>query len=309
MKRLSRHLGGPRLLIKRDDQTGLGLGGNKTRKLEYLISDALQLGHDSIITAGAAQSNHCRQTAAAAARIGLPCHLALGGTAPAVPNGNLLLDHLFGASIHWSGDARKGENIPKITAMLQGKGLNPCVIPYGGSSPIGSLGFVSAMLELDAQIPPASPFPDAIIFASSSGGTQSGLTVGATVLQKDISLIGINIDKGEAGDGSFLDHVAKLTNDTAGQLGLNDEYNPGNFNLRSDYVGEGYGVIGDLEREAILLAARFEGILLDPVYTARAFGGLVDMIANREFSANDTVLFWHTGGVPALFSNPEDLYR
>lgn len=307
MERLSRHLGGPRLLIKRDDQTGLAMGGNKTRKLEYLIGDAIRQGHDCLVTAGAAQSNHCRQTAAAAAQLGLGCHLVLGGSAPNVRNGNLLLDHLLGAIVHWAGEARKGETIPQIAADLRAQGLSPYVIPYGGSNPVGSLGFVSAMFELDGQLGPRNKFPNSIVFASSSGGTQAGLVVGATLLEKDVSLVGINIDKGETNSPSFVDHVTSLANATAKNLEVHKEYQSGDIILKSEYVGDGYGVVGELEREAISMAARFEGILLDPVYTARAFGGMLDMILKRDFSKGDTILFWHTGGSPAIFAYAEDL--
>ncbi len=175
---LSRHIGGPAIVIKRDDQTGLALGGNKTRKLEYLLGDAIARGADVVVTGGAAQSNHCRQTAAAAAACGMGCHLALGGEAPEVMNGNLLLDELLGATIHWSGENRKGENIPEICRQLEGQGLQPYVIPYGGSNATGAIGYVEAMRELVLQLGSEMNAISHMVFASSSGGTHAGLLLG-----------------------------------------------------------------------------------------------------------------------------------
>ena len=199
LSRLSAHLGGPRLLIKRDDQTGLALGGNKTRKLEFLIAEALAQHCDTVVTAGAAQSNHCRQTAAAAARAGLACHLVLGGTPPTLPNGNLLLDTLLGATLHWTGAQRKGESIPEIAATLRNQGRYPYLIPYGGSNATGALGFVAAVAELKQQLERLGETVDAIVFASSSGGTHAGLTLGQRLFDLQTQLIGIEIDKGGTG--------------------------------------------------------------------------------------------------------------
>lgn len=299
---LSRKLGGPRIMIKRDDLSGLALGGNKTRKLEFLIGDALAKGCDTIITGGAEQSNHCRQTAAAAALCGLDCHLVLGGSEPEALQGNILLDHLLGANIHWSGQFRKGERIPDLVRELEGKGRRPYVIPYGGSNEIGALGFVEAVRELNQQILQQDLGLTHIVFASSSGGTQAGFVVGSTLYGAEYRLIGIEIDKGEIGEHSFRSHVESLVSRTAALVGVSTANISDAVELRNDYVGAGYAVVGDLEREAIKLLAQTEGILVDPVYTGRAFGGCVDMIRRGEFSSRDTVLFWHTGGAPALFS-------
>ena len=307
LPRLSEALGGPRILIKRDDLTGLALGGNKVRKLEYLVGEALSLGCDCLITGGAAQSNHCRQTAAAAAARGLECHLALGGEAPALPGGNLLLDMFLGAKIHWSGEQRKGERIPSIEEELRSAGKRPYVIPYGGSNEIGALGFVEAVRELGAQLASMGEMPDAIVFPSSSGGTQAGLIVGAKVQGLRSALVGIAIDKGEAGDGPFADRVLELARETGASVAPGERFSSGDVILKNGYLGGGYGVVGDLERQAIRLMARTEGILLDPVYTGRAFGGLVDMVKNGEYGHGQTVLFWHTGGTPALFPYADSL--
>jgi D-cysteine desulfhydrase len=308
MERLGKLLGGPRIFIKRDDQTGLAMGGNKTRKLEYFLGEALAQGCDSLVTAGAAQSNHCRQTAAAAAANGLTCHLLLGGEAPDLAGGNLLLDELLGATIHWCGSHRKGEDIPKIAEGLRAGGHRPFVIPYGGSTALGALGFVEAARELRSQLEEFRLRPSAIVFASSSGGTQAGLEVGTRLFGIDARLVAIGIDKyerrpedgAEAGLGGLPGRVRSIARETAALLGLKlDIGEPG---LREDFLGEGYGVVGDNERRAILLAARTEGILLDPVYAGRAFGALISMIEAGEFSAGEELIFWHTGGSPALFS-------
>ncbi len=303
LNRLSQQLGGPRLLVKRDDQTGLATGGNKTRKLEFLVADALDQGADMVITAGAVQSNHCRQTAAAAARLGLGCALVLGGEAPSTPNGNLLLDQLLGAQIYWTGPHRRGERLEEIADQSRQAGHLPYIIPYGGSNAIGASGYVAAMLELSQQL--ESDYPegiDHIVVASSSGGTQAGLAVGARAVGFRGQIVGISIDKEEAGDERYLVHLAKLANATAAHVGLDADFTPSDFVVNQDYLGDGYGVVSDLEREAIQLTARLEGLVLDPVYTGRAMGGLIDMIRRGAIGPGQTVLFWHTGGMPALFA-------
>ena len=307
LPRLSESLRGPRILVKRDDLSGLALGGNKVRKLEYLAADALARGCDCLVTGGAAQSNHCRQTAAAAAALGLGCHLALAGGRPEAPSGNFLLDLLLGAQIHWSGPDRKGERIPLIAAELRAAGRNPYVIPYGGSNEIGALGFVAAAGELAAQLGAAGEQVDAIVFASSSGGTQAGLVVGARLHKLRSAVVGIAIDKGEAGEGPFAERVLELAEKAASIAAPGERFAPADIVLKEGYVGGGYGVVGELERRAIRLAARTEGLLLDPVYTGRAFGALVDLIEKGEFTRGQTVLFWHTGGAPALFSYASSL--
>jgi D-cysteine desulfhydrase len=304
---LSKHLGGPAILMKRDDQTGLALGGNKTRKLEFLLGDALAQGADVVVTGGAAQSNHCRQTAAAAAVCGLGCHLALGGEEPVELDGNLLLDRLLGATIHWSGAHRKGENIPAICDVLRESGRQPYIIPYGGSNAIGAAGLAVAMPELALQLGLEAAGVSHIVFASSSGGTHAGLMVGTVLCGLGARVVGINIDKDESGEMTLGEHILNLAGATAALLGLDHAYTAADLILRDDYVGAGYGVIGDREREAISLTARLEGILLDPVYTGRAMGGLIDMIGNGEIGPGDRVLFWHTGGSPALFAHTGEL--
>jgi D-cysteine desulfhydrase family pyridoxal phosphate-dependent enzyme len=307
LKRLTSRLGGPTLLIKRDDQTGLAFGGNKTRKLEFLIADALEGGYDTILTAGAAQSNHCRQTAAAAARAGLRCEVILGGNPDPRPNGNLLLDLLLGTTVHWTTREHRIERMSERAAALRSEGKKPYVIPYGGSNGIGASGYVVAMAELVGQLNTAHLTVKEIIVASSSGGTQAGLVLGAKIARFSGRITGISIDKGERAPEPFEEEMAGIANDAAERLGLGERCVPGDFHVRYDFLGGGYGVVGETEREAIGLLAREEGILLDPVYTGRAFGGLIHMIRQSEFSPDDSVLFWHTGGGPALFAYSGEL--
>ena len=303
LDRLSAHLGGPRLWVKRDDLTGLACGGNKTRKLEFLVGAALAEGCDTLLTAGAAQSNHCRQTAAAAARCGLGCHLILGGEAPAELDGNLLLDHLLGAQVHWCGAHRKGEDLPALAERLRRQGRRPCLIPYGGSSALGAAGFAAALRELQAQ----AIAPTHIVFASSSGGTHAGLLAGRALTGLQAEIWGIRIDKEEAPDRPFSTEIAALASACADLLDLPAAPGLADVRLLEDWLGQGYGVVGAAEREAVGLAARFEGLLLDPVYTGRAFAGLLELIRRGTFHPEDRILFWHTGGTPALFPNRREL--
>lgn len=307
LKRLSAHLGGPTIWIKRDDQTGLGLGGNKTRKLEFLLADAIDRGCDTLVTAGAAQSNHCRQTAAAAAKAGLRCELVLGGEAKNPPEGNLLLDELFGAKVHWTGMERRGERMEEVAASLRAAGRVPYIIPYGGSNGVGAAGYVVAMAELVGQMNSQGVKFDRCVVASSSGGTQAGMVLGKKIARFDGEVTGISIDKGERGPDPFEEQMTDIANAAADRLGLDLRCSPSDFLVRYGYLGGGYGIVGEPEREAIRLMAALEGILLDPVYTGRAMGGLIDMIHRKEIPAGANVLFWHTGGAPALFAYARDL--
>jgi L-cysteate sulfo-lyase len=301
LKTLSSYLGGPKVYIKRDDQTGLAMGGNKTRKLEYFFGEALSKGCDVVITGGAQQSNHCRQTAAAAAQCGVECHLVLGGEQPNELNGNLLLDTLFGATIHFCGNLRKGEKIPEIFEQLTTQGKKPYIIPYGGSNVTGALGFVDAVEELQMQMKTQNLQFNEIVFASSSGGTQAGLMLGKELFKSEFNILGIGIDKDEIEGKSLENYILKLANETSSKLNINKEFSKKDVHLNNNYLGEGYGVVSAAEKEAIDLMARLEGILLDPVYTAKAMAGLIDIIRKNYYSKTDKVLFWHTGGAPALF--------
>jgi D-cysteine desulfhydrase len=297
LERLSKHLGGPEIWIKRDDQTGLATGGNKARKLEFLAADALAQGADHLVTTGAPQSNHARQTAAAAARLGLSCSLVLRGPKPAATTGNLLLDHLLGAHVYWSDGRDCNEAIGQVLADLRAIGRRPYFIPLGGSNVIGATGYVLAMQELMAQAAEAHLNFDFIVFASSSGGTQAGVALGARAFGYRGTALGISVDHPA---DSLKAQVAALATATATHLGLDAPAVGDLINVNDDYLGEGYARVGETEREAIRMMAQLEGILLDPVYTGRTFGGLIDLIRWGAFTRGQRVLFWHTGGTAAL---------
>ncbi|HBG74216.1 MAG: pyridoxal-5'-phosphate-dependent protein [Chloroflexi bacterium GWB2_49_20] len=297
LPRLTKFLQGPKLFIKRDDQTGLAFGGNKTRKLEFLLADALSRDAKTLLTAGAVQSNHCRQTAAAAARFGMACVLVLTGKKPAFPSANLLLDELFGAKIIWVDDRSYRERVLQQTFdHLAASGKAPYLVPYGGSSPIGSMGYAYAMQEFISQNVPV----DWIIFASSSGGTQAGLASGAHLFGYKGKILGISIDepreKLQASVAQLASAISELENKPHNFL-------PDDILVNADYCKAGYGIFTDLEKNAIKLFAEYEGLLLDPVYTGRAAGGLLDLVNKGYFRKSDRVLFWHTGGQPALFAS------
>jgi len=302
LETLSKAYNGPEIYMKRDDLTSLGMGGNKTRKLEFLIGEALEQGKDTLVTAGGLQSNHCRLTAAAARKAGLKCHLVLNGTEPANPNGNLLLDKIFGAKVHYCDRKDRDDRLSQVGEELEGIGKKPYVIPVGGSNSTGSVGYVNAMLELDTQLKKIQINPDAIVFATSSGGTHAGLTLGAKIIDFKGQVLGISIDQTKTGDDSFLPILTEIVNTTANRIGSDIQMTDNDFLLNCDYLGAGYATPGDLEFSSIKDLAQYEGILLGPVYTARAMGGLLDLIQKGVFTKNQTILFWHTGGTPELFA-------
>ena len=299
---LTRELGGPALWIKRDDQTGLALGGNKTRKLEFLLGDALAKGCDTLVTLGAAQSNHCRQTAAAAAKAGLRCELILNGQKPETPNGNLLLNGLFGANEHWIERSQRATKLQSLSNELIAQGRKPFPITVGGSNGVGATGYVVAMIELMDQLRALGQQVDHILFGTSSGGTQAGIELGARVAGYAGKLHGLSIDKNDPEHLEYETEVAEIARDCAEYIGSAVRLTKDDIRVVYGYRGEGYGVVGELERTAIRLMARTEGILLDPVYAGRAFGALLDLIRRGVFQRGETVLFWHTGGAPALFA-------
>jgi D-cysteine desulfhydrase family pyridoxal phosphate-dependent enzyme len=296
LPRLSEALGGPRLLIKRDDQTGLAFGGNKTRKLEFLLAEARDLDADTLISGGSLQSNHCRQTAAAAARFGFKCMLVLTGEKPKELSANLLLDRLFGAEIVYVPERKDRDRVLQETfdgALTEGK--KPYLVPYGGSNPTGALGYAFAMKELIDQ----NINPDWLVFATSSGGTHAGLVLGQRVFGYGGKVLGISIDESEEWLKQNVSELASLTSE---KLGERMEFTPEEVLANANYCSAGYGVLTKQEREAIRLFATHEGLLLDPVYTGRAAAGMIDLIRKGFFKKNETVLFLHTGGQPALFA-------
>ena len=307
MGRLSEKYPGFTIYLKRDDNTGLASGGNKTRKLEYLIHEALSQNFDTIITAGAQQSNHCRQTAAACAATGLGCHLILGGSEPEKYDGNLLLSFLLGANIHFSGENRKGEGISLLRTELENKGKRVYTIPYGGSNLTGALGFVNAVGELMNQMTTLDLKVDYIFFASSSGGTQAGLTLGKELFGLSSELMPVTIDKSETQGVTLEEIVFKIFTEGKEVLDIKKEYQLKDIKLIKDYDGPGYGVITQNEIFALRELATTEGIILDPVYTARAFYGMLDYLKKGRIPTDSTVLFWHTGGLPANFHYADQL--
>jgi len=308
LPRLSAALGGPRILVKRDDQTGLAFGGNKTRKLEFLVAEAQEQGAKMMISAGAIQSNHCRQTAAAAARFGFECTLVLTGEMPEQPSGNLLLDQLFGARIVNVADRKDRDRVLQETFdQAASEGKKPYLVPYGGSSPTGALGYAFAVEELMKQMAGFRSFQnfgsldrvDWIIFGTSSGGTHAGLVLGQRVFGCQGKALGISIDE----PVEWLQkNISALASSASEKLGERIEFVPADVSANADYCAAGYGVLTGAEREAVRLFARHEGLLLDPVYTGRAAAGMIDLVRKGFFKKDETVLFWHTGGQPALFA-------
>lgn len=310
MERLSKHLGGARLWIKRDDCTGLSTGGNKTRKLEFLMGEALARGADTVITQGATQSNHARQTAAAAAKLGLACHILLedrtGNNSPDYTmNGNVLLDRLHGASISKRAkDSDMNAEMENLAADLRDKGKRPYIVPGGGSSPVGALGYANCALELLHQANEMDLKIGHIVQATGSAGTQAGFVAGLVALNANIPVLGISVrapkEKQEA-------NVFDLAQRTAEYFGAPGVVKSEHIVANSDYVGAGYGIPTDGMREAVKLAARFEGILLDPVYTGKGFDGLIDHVRCGFFPKDSDVVFLHTGGSAGLFGYADAL--
>jgi D-cysteine desulfhydrase family pyridoxal phosphate-dependent enzyme len=299
LPRLSAALDSPRILIKRDDQTGLAFGGNKTRKLEYLVAEAQAQGAKTLISGGALQSNHCRQTAAVAARFGFDCILVLNGQMPEHPTANLFLDQLFGAEIVTVQErALRDQAMQATFDKAQAEGRKPYLVPIGGSSPTGALGYAFAVHELMVQMQDRE-IPDWIVFGTSSGGTHAGLVLGQRVFGYEGKVLGISIDEPETW---LKEHVSKLASDASEKLGERIEFTQTDVLANADYCTAGYGVLTDVEREAVRLFAKYEGLLLDPVYTGRAAAGMIDLIRKGFFKKDETVLFWNTGGQPALFA-------
>jgi D-cysteine desulfhydrase family pyridoxal phosphate-dependent enzyme len=297
---LSEHFAGPELWIKRDDQTGLAFGGNKTRKLEYLVADALDHGARMLITRGARQSNHCRQTAAAAAKYGLECILVLTGEQASETGGNLLLDRILGAEIVWTEGNDPDSVLESSFERAEQAGRNPALIPYGGSNEIGACAYAFAMRELQMQ---GETF-DRILFASSSGGTQAGMIAGAAMEGMPVRVTGISVDLDSE---SLRGRITPLLERIADLINLDLDPAAVEIDVNDNYLGGGYAVMGEPERAAIELFARLEGVLLDPVYTGRAAAGLIDLIQRGEIQPDERVLFWHTGGTPAIFAYGEEL--
>ncbi len=308
MPALSQVLGGPDLWIKRDDCTGLSGGGNKTRKLEFLMAEALLQGADTIITQGATQSNHARQTAAIAAKLGLQSHLVLEDRtgyddADYNYNGNVLLDQLYGAHLKKvPADADMDAAMEELAEELVSAGRKPYIVPGGGSNPVGALGYVNAAQELVGQANDSGLRIDHVVHATGSAGTQAGLVTGFAGTRSGIPVLGIGV---RAPRAAQEESVFTLAGKTAEYLGIAGAVQRGDVVANCDYVGEGYGLPTDSMREAVKLVARTESILLDPVYTGKAMAGLIDLVRSGAFEEGQNIVFVHTGGAQALFGYRE----
>ncbi len=320
---LSRVLGGPQIFIKRDDLTGLAFGGNKSRKLEYIMQDILDKGADVVVTWAALQSNWCLQTAAAAKKYGIKPILVLFKTydLPEEYDGNLLLDFLLGADIRIR-DAEKGQIIMEeeaeelladvISEVIQ-QGLKPYFAPIGGSMvggsmevPLGAISYVDAYVEMIEQASELDVEVNYVLHASGSGGTQAGLIVGAVAMGKKVKVIGISVCEDKK---SYGVRVLNISKDTAKALHLDIQTNLNDVSVLDEYLKEGYGIVNKEVSEAIRITAENEGVFLDPVYTGKAMAALIDLIRNGRFKKDDNVVFFHTGGTAALFPNKHHLIR
>ena len=304
MKRLTAHLGGPRLWIKRDDATGLGFGGNKLRKLDYVLHDAVTNGADTIVSGGVVQSNSQRQVAAVAAKLGLPCHLAVyhGRLAPPTPeyetSGNAFLNRLFGAQLHdvpWTGD--RNAAIRALVDDLQAQGRKPYFVPYGVSNALGAVAYATTICEIEQQATRSGFKPAAIVHCTGSAGTQAGLVVGAAVAMPDARIVGIDIDAEPARVRSDVVALARQAADL-----LDVGFDEAMVEVVAGHAGPAYGVPHQATIEAIRLAGQTEALVLDPVYSGKGLAGLIAMIRQGRWRNDEDVIFLHTGGAPALFA-------
>lgn len=298
--------GGARLLVKRDDLTGLGLGGNKARKLDALCAEALEAGTDTLVTIGGAQSNHCRMTAAAGARLGLPVHLVLGGERAPSLSGNQLLMDLFGAELHFAGTHDWGELLSRaeqVVDSLRSAGSKPALIPIGGSTPVGASAFAAAYLELVDQLEASGEAVAAVVHTSSSGGTHAGLLAGQVLARAEgrpaPHVVAIAVAKDLVLD---VPYVTGLANDALAHLGHDLRVDEDDVDVDPSWIGPGYEVPTLEGDEAIRWAARHGGWVLDRTYTGKGFAGLLGHARAGRWGPDDTVVFWHTGGAPAVFT-------
>jgi len=310
LPRLSEHLGGPNIYVKRDDCTGLGTGGNKTRKLEFLMADALAQNADVVITQGAVQSNHARQTAAAACKLGMECELIFERRVDNPPDayinsGNILLDRIFGANLR---DVDKGSDMDaameEVAAELRGQGKTPYIIPGGGSNRIGALGYVDCALELMGQANNTGLVIDHVVHATGSAGTQAGLLAGLKATNANIPLLGIGVN---APQDVQEEKVYKLAVETAAYIGAPGTVLRADVIANCDYVGEGYGIPTQAMNDAVMLLARLEGLLFDPVYSGKGLAGMLDLVGRGYFDGVKNIVFLHTGGVAGLFGYADQL--
>jgi len=310
MPNLTRLLAGPQLYVKRDDCTGLATGGNKTRKLEFLIGDALAQGADTLITHGAVQSNHVRQTAAAAGKYGLRCAALLERRVPGhgpeyEATGNVLLDRLFDAEVRFvAADTDMDAAGAELAEEIRARGGKPYYIPGGGSNAVGALGYVDGALELLIQANAMGLRIDGVVLGTGSTGTQAGLVCGLEGANSGIDVLGICVRQPAAAQ---IDAVHRTASAAAAHVGIRGGLDRTRIRANGDYVGSGYGIPTEATIEAIRLAAIHEGLLLDPVYTGKAMAGLIDLCRRGFFTKGQNIVFLHTGGAAALFAYETDL--
>ncbi len=297
--------GAPRIWMKRDDLTGLAFGGNKARKLEYLVEDARRQGATVLVSEGAVQSNHARMTAAAARVAGMRCVLVLSAEHGADVVGNLLLNELLDAEVRITpGRAERNAQMAVIGDELRAAGEVPYVIPTGGSVPLGAASYVAAVAETLEQLRAVGEAPVNLYFASGSLGTQAGLVVGARAYSAPFAVEGVAVSHPV---DQLIVHCADLATQTAALIGLDAHFTPDDIRLDGGYIGEAYGVATPEGLAAIRLLARTEAILLDPVYSGKAMAAMLSAIRAGKYAADDSVLFLHTGGGPSLFAFGEAL--
>ncbi len=308
--RFSEALDGPDIYIKRDDLLGLSAGGNKTRKLEFLVADALAKGADTLVTCGAVQSNHCRLTLSAAVKEGLKCRLVLEERVPGSfdtkASGNIFLFNLLGAEkikVVSAGSDMMAE-MQQVAEEVAAEGRKPYIIPGGGSNAIGATGYVACAQEILDQTFELGLNIDALVCASGSAGTQAGLVTGFYGCNMNIPVVGINVSRAKE-EQEYI--VYGLVRETADYVGVNFEIPRDAVNCFGDYVGPGYSLPTPEMAEAVKLVARTEGILLDPVYTGKTMAGLIDLVRQGYFKKENNILFVHTGGSPALYVYAEYL--
>jgi L-cysteate sulfo-lyase len=310
MPRLSKHLGGPDIYVKRDDCTGLATGGNKTRKLEFSMGEALKQGADTIVTVGAVQSNHVRQTAAAACKLGLKCevlleHRVADPSDTYANSGNVLLDRIFAANLReYAGGTDFDAAIAEVAEEVRAAGGTPYIIPGGASNPVGALGYVGCGIELLQQFENQNLSIDHVVTATGSAGTHAGLAVGLRGSGSDIPILGIGVN---APQDVQEERVYKLAGETADLVGAPGCVARDDIIADCDYIGAGYGEPTDSMNEAVLMLARYEGLLFDPVYSGKALAGMIDHVRQGRFSKGQKIVFLHTGGSAALFAYADSL--
>ncbi len=307
---LSKHLGGPEIWVKRDDCTGLASGGNKTRKLEFSMAAALEEGADTIITVGAVQSNHVRQTAAAACKLGLVCEVLLEHrvTEPSEPyakSGNVFLDKIFGANLReYPGGTDFAAEMNAVAEEVRAAGRKPYLIPGGASNTVGALGYVNCAMELLQQADEQGLVIDHLITATGSAGTQAGLAVGLKGMGSDIPMLGIGVSIPQDAQEEKVYALACATAEFIGKPGIVARED---IVANCNYVGDGYGVPTESMNEAVMMLARKEGLLFDPVYSGKGLAGMIDLIRKGEFKDASNIVFLHTGGSAALFAYLDQL--